>query len=316
MQPGDFGRGQIWSQIKPVHKLGHGYVFVVNDAANLYLLVDLTGDTGDDSGMPATTENDAIELTFDVDLDGQITAQTDEFYFMRAGSEQIFRSISLGQGRKPRLSKTDARASAKFGPSPYSQSAHRQWELSVPLTELSASAGGNVRLGFRVWSSNPPFDDSDPPNLTHDFSQLAQVHLATPPAQAAGGQAGAGPIGSANPSGLVRTINSEGKAELRRPDGSRRILNNCGWTDIFPKGQASTITCAEAQSPDPPPLPVNPQNLKWLDGENASLLAIMKALVGNDQQAVQSYLNSEGADWTVYEKIQKRTKIINQLLSQ
>jgi hypothetical protein len=315
MQAGAFDQSKVWSQIKPVWKLGYGYVFVTNDGTNLYLLVDLTGDTGDDSASPDGVGNDAIELAFDVDHDGQLTPGVDAFYFARAGTGQVSKRVAAGKSKKATQTKTAALMVPRFGPSPASKNPHRAWEISIPLSELSAAPGNDLRLGVRTWSTQPQFEDSQPPDLENDFSKLMDVRLAAPlPAPIKSGQE---PKSSTGPTGpmVIRTIGPDGRVEIQRPDGSRRILNNCGFTEISPTGHQSTITCAEAQPPTPPPLPTNPDNLKWLKTENDSLLAIIKSLVGNDQQAVQHYLDSEGANLTVYDRILRRTTVINQLLS-
>lgn len=315
LQPGAFDQNKIWSQIKPIWKLAYGYVFVTNDGINLYLLVDLTGDTGDDSTSPDGSGNDAIELVFDVDHDGQITPGVDAFYFARAGATQISKRLSAGKARKPAQAKTAARMVARFGSSPISKNPHRTWEIAIPLSELSALPGNDLRMGFRTWSTQPLLDESQPPGFENDFSQLMEVRLAAtllPPSAA--GQEPKTPTGPAGPL-LTRTIRPDGRVEVQRPDGSRRIINNCGYTEISPTGHESTVTCAGVQPPSPPPLPTNPDNLKWLKNENDSLLWIIKSLVGNDQQAIQHYLDSEGSNLTDYDRIYRRTTVINQLLS-
>jgi hypothetical protein len=315
MQPGTFDQSKIWSQIKPTSKLAYGWVFLTNDASNLYVLVDLIGDTGDDSASPDGLGNDTIELVFDVDRDGEITPGIDTFYFARAGVPQISKRLSAGKGKKATQAKTAAAMVARFVFSSYSKSAHRKWEIAIPLAELSSRPGNDLRMGFRTWSTQPLFDDSEPPGFESDFSQLMQVRLAAtllPPA--VGGQEPKTPTGPVGPT-VTRTIRPDGRVEFQRPDGSRRIINNCGFTEISPTGRESTMTCAGVQPPSPPPLPTNPENLKWLKNENDSLLAIIKSLVGNDQQAVQHYLDSEGQNLSDYDRIYRRTTVINQLLS-
>lgn len=314
IRAGSFDQNKIWGQIKPALKLNQGWVYAVNDATSLFLLVDLVADTGDDSDPSGNTANDAIDIVFDIDRDGQITPGTDSSYFARAGSGQVMRAMFQEKRRKPSLTKTGASAIAKFGPSRTSSVPHRQWEIAIPLTELSTTPGSEVRLGIRTWSTNPQFDDINPPGQADDFTRLAAIGVASasaPPVATA-------PVAETPPpsatAGVIRTINSDGKVEIRRPDGSRRIMNNCGWIDIFPDGRRGGVTCAEAPGPSAPPIPTNPQNLNWLIGENDSLLAIMKSLVGNDSDAVQHYLDREPANWTVYDRIKNRTVVIEQLL--
>jgi hypothetical protein len=312
---GAFSESKIWSQIKPVWKLGYGYAFVTNDGTNLYVLVDLTGDTGDDSASPDGVGNDAIELAVDLDRDGQITPNVDVYYLARAGTAQVSKRVSAGKLRKARQAKTGAVIVARFGSSPTSNAPHRSWEISIPLSELSVASVSDLRLGFRTWSTQPQFEDSQPPGFKDDFSHLMEVRLAaTLIAPIASGQAPKTPTGPTSPT-VIRTIRPDGRVEIQRPDGSKRILNNCGFTEVSPDGRQSTIACTDVQPPTAPPLPTNQDNLKWLRNENDSLLAIIKSLVGNDQEAIQHYLNSEGANLNDYDRILRRTTVINQLLS-
>jgi len=314
-EPGSFDRSKFWGEIKAVWKLPHGVVFLANDQTNLYILVDLGADFGDDSNTQGGTQNDGIELVFDVDRNGQVTPGVDISYLARAGLNEILKAVAEGPKRKGHLVKTSARFRAEFGPSPTLKSLHRRWEISIPLSELSAEPGSELRMGFRTWSSNPQFNDSRPENLENDFSQLLAVRLATGMISPIGGGEGPkSPSGPASPV-VTRTILPDGRVQLTRPDGSRKIFNGCGTTQISSTGHQSTYSCAEAQPPNPPPLPSDPDAQKWLRNENDTLLSIIKSLVGNDQQAIQNYLNSEGSNLTDYERIGRRTTIINQLLS-
>jgi len=155
-----------------VFNLGHGFLLCRNDAANLYLLVDLTEDTHDDSG-------DYFWLSFDVNTDQAITSGVDVQYGLYPATHNLGLCYYQGAGATSGLTSTHSQLGAGFGTSSRSTTSHRIWELAISLSEIKAVPNGLVRMGLRTYSQTPAFTDDQPKNFHYDFSQLVEVSLAT-----------------------------------------------------------------------------------------------------------------------------------------
>jgi hypothetical protein len=116
------------------------------------------------------------------------------------------------------------------------------------------------------------------------------------------------------PGAVERRILPDGSVELRYPDGTIRHLFGGGETITRPDGTVSTMLFQNAQPPTPPTAPPDAAHASWLDAENARLLNIMRTLVGNDEPSIQNYLEREGTDRTVYERIEARTEAVGWLV--
>jgi hypothetical protein len=124
------------------------------------------------------------------------------------------------------------------------------------------------------------------------------------------------PPGGAGQSGAVeRRIRPDGTVELHYPDGTIRHLFGGGQTITQPDGSSSTMLYQNAQPPTPPTAPPDASHASWLEAENEQLLNIMRTLVGNDEPSIQNYLEREGADRTIYERIDARTEAVGWLVS-
>ena len=112
-----------------------------------------------------------------------------------------------------------------------------------------------------------------------------------------------------------RRIRPDGSVELHYPDGTIRHLFGGGVTTTRPDGTSSTMLFQNAQPATPPTAPPDSAHANWLEAENERLLNIMRTLVGNDEPSIQNYLEREGADRTVYERIDARTQAVGWLVS-
>lgn len=155
-----------------VYNLGHGSLLCLNDAANLYLLLDLTGDSEGDA-------KDCFWLSFDVNNDQAITAGVDVLYGSYADGGSCGRSYYAGSGATGGLASTFSQFKAGFGPSPRSLASHRIWEIAISLAEIKAFPNGLAGIGVRASSVVPDFTDELPKNFHYDFSHLVKVVLAT-----------------------------------------------------------------------------------------------------------------------------------------
>jgi hypothetical protein len=113
---------------------------------------------------------------------------------------------------------------------------------------------------------------------------------------------------------VKRSILPNGHVQLIYPDGIILEKYPGGFTKTYPDGRTMSASFASAQPPTLPPAP-DPAEEPWLDSHNGYLLNFIKLLVGNDEESIKVYLDSEAGMSGVYEKMSKRTETINYLLS-
>jgi hypothetical protein len=162
----------------PSLPLNHGELRFQNDGSNLYLLIDLTGDTQNDPPLSQSPWGDYFWLTFDVDLDGVITTSTDINYTLYPGTHTLGVQYYVEPAAWTGLSATHSRLGAGFGLTPASANPHRVWELAISLKELKTYPNGLVRMGVKTYSQNPAIADFHPANFTSDFTDLIEIALA------------------------------------------------------------------------------------------------------------------------------------------
>ncbi len=345
----------FWSERRTALRLDRGWLYARNDAEWLYLLLDLTGDTGSDRSSGG---RDYLSLVVDVDGNGRVTPDRDVAYGMYRDRHRLGRQRFHGPGRLTGLQSTRARLAVGFGPSPASRRPHRIWELAIPLAEIEAKAGGAVRLGIRVHSATPGFTEERPPNLYRDFADLLRVRLTAPPmimgviaarpeiatARTERPRVGA-IVGQVDPSVLRRLqprvvlqveeggeradcplpageavdrrIRPDGAVELVYANGSRKVRRQGGWSVYCPDGTAAPVTALFSTQIPPtlPPTLPDETHAEWLAFHANRLLGIIGGVV-DDPDMVQRYLDSEGEDWSVYRRIQERGDTIDYLIAE
>jgi hypothetical protein len=149
----------------------NGFVHLMNDATNLYVLIDVTSDTGGDP-----PGQDSFWLTFDVNRNSSIDTGDVNFSPVYAGDLSFCYShytlsvpvlgecaiMPLGSGAEG------------FGTSVNDPiTPHRIWELQIPRDSnyINATAlNSPLRFALRLGSANPLFDVSTPPNFWLDFA--------------------------------------------------------------------------------------------------------------------------------------------------
>jgi hypothetical protein len=120
---------------------------------------------------------------------------------------------------------------------------------------------------------------------------------------------------NADGSAVKRSILPNGHVQLIYPDGTVLEKYPGGFTKITPDGRRLNASFVSAQPPTLPPTPPDQKEEQWLTWHSEYLLEFIKSLVGNDQESIQIYLDSEASLSTVYDKIAKRTSTINYLLT-
>jgi len=156
-----------------------GLILVQNDASNLYLLIDVITDTYNDPPLAEYPWGDYFWLSFDVDLDGEITPEVDVNYSCFPGTHNLGKQYYVEPGAWTGLGSTDSQLGAGFGPSLKSRIPHRIWEFAISISEIWAVPNGLVRMGLRIYSQNPSFTYEQPQDFTYDFSDLMPVALVT-----------------------------------------------------------------------------------------------------------------------------------------
>lgn len=156
--------------------LQHGVLLAQNDAVNLYVLIDLTGDTSDDPPLTTSPWGDYFNLAFDVNIDGELTKEVDVLYGLHPGTHDLTIQYCIGTGWSG-LVPTVSSLSSGFGESINSAIAHRIWELAISLAEIKAAPASLVRLGVKTYSQNPSFTDCQPEDFFSSFSNLIEIDL-------------------------------------------------------------------------------------------------------------------------------------------
>lgn len=160
-----------------------GFLMVKNDASNIYLALDMVGDTGNDAGT-----NDYYWLVIDSDSNGAVTPSRDVMYSPWPGQpDRLGLWLMAGPNATWPASTGQVIASTErvgFGPSPNSAANHRIWELRLSLAELGiivdpALPPPVVKFGLRVVSSSPAFTFDFPANPLSAFGAFHQMILAT-----------------------------------------------------------------------------------------------------------------------------------------
>ena len=158
--------------------LAHSWIMVRNDVVNLYVLIDVVSDTYEDTSINGSAWPDYFLLSFDVNIDAEITPNVDMNYVGWRANLRLDRQYYLGPNWTGILQgDTAGRLAGGFGPSLNSNTPHLLWELVIPLSEISANRGGKVRIGLRTYSQTPSFIDDYPTGFSSNFSNLMEIML-------------------------------------------------------------------------------------------------------------------------------------------
>ncbi len=318
-----------WDHHSTALRLQRGVLQAQNDGRRLYLFIDLGGDTHQDQPLKKAPWGDFIEISVDVNRDRKVTPKVDVSYGQFPGTYSIGRQYYIRPGAMTGLQKSKARVAAGFGRSLGIPVSHRTWEIAIPLNEIKAKPGDNIRIGIHTHSQRPRFSDQSPANIHKDFSRFHEIRISSgkvgvkhkkmkfiqpAPAKFTQGTVTQGRSGStAKP--VQKTIASNGHVVFKYPDG--KIIEK------FPGGQTITMPNAkpltymystQAPAAIPPSLPDNAES-KWLQGLSSGLMGIIETMVKNDAEAIQHYRQYEGSGASLYEQINKRTTTINYLIT-
>jgi hypothetical protein len=289
----------------------YGWMLLRTDTANLYVALDVTADDVDEGVWSFGTAGDLFELMVDINGD-KVLNVNDVSYSIMPGNPNLPR-LSPGAFVKAsaKSAGTAARVAAGFGPTPRGSAAHRVWEMSIPIVELTSRKAESIGLAARVSSSKPPFSALGPfPDtlLVIDIVRGSPTTLRLPsaPVKSAVAADGGGAI--------RRTILPGGGVELAFPDGTRKQYLGGTTITIFPDGRRSMVSAMSVARATPPSLPSEPGVLTWIELEAADLLETIQQLVGGDAASVANYTESEKG-LSIYKKVDKRIRCIFYLLA-
>lgn len=165
-----------------------GYILVRNDMSNLYMILVITSDIGNDT-VPM---QDSFRLTVDVKADKNIEPNVDVQYTMLPFSTDLGFQHYLGPGSYTPLTPlppdTTSQLGVGFSGSPIlTAPSHRIWELAISFDEIgitpdiwTSGETPKVRVGVRLISTNPNFSVAVPGNFETDFDDLITIYLGYP----------------------------------------------------------------------------------------------------------------------------------------
>ena len=162
-----------------------GFLMVKNDLNNLYVALDLVGDTGNDVGT-----NDYYWFVIDTDRNKAVTPNRDSLFSPWPGQPNRLGMWLMAAPNATWPASTGqviaSQTRVGFGPSPNSAAAHRMWEIRFSLAELGIVVDPSapppvLRFGLRVVSSSPAFTFDFPANPLSAFGSFHEIILATMP---------------------------------------------------------------------------------------------------------------------------------------
>jgi hypothetical protein len=179
------GSAVEWTSVNSTRiPVTNGFIHLMNDANYLYVLIDVTSDTGDDTAF----DDDFFWLTFDVNQNSVIDANIDVNFGTIQGSLTPCIQYYLNPNQWTGCSSpSDLLVSRGFGASVNSATAHRIWELQIPRNLIGAtSTNSPLRFALRLQSLTPSFNAETPPGfylnfatafLTDQMDQMAETGL-------------------------------------------------------------------------------------------------------------------------------------------
>ncbi len=163
----------------------HGYFVLTNDRHRLYILLNMTGDTGNDEDLAG----DTIELRFNVSSGDTPNVMRRYRIDPNTGSLRLEEQTATGQWAVFKPNNRSARAkgfgaffadqsrTASDDATASTASPHRVWELAINLDEISAAPGGEIDMALRARSAKPLIDAHYPVPAKETNLDFATVKL-------------------------------------------------------------------------------------------------------------------------------------------
>lgn len=287
-------------------RYAYGWFLIRVDQDNLYIGLDVSADDVDDGVWTSGIRGDLFEVFVDINGDGVLNVN-DVTYRSKPGQPRgaaRLRGTFVRVGDE-KLEATDARVAVGFAPTARNPTAHRIWELSIPIKELTGGTAASIGLAARVSSSQPPLNEQGPrPDamLILGVVRGSTVALQLPAGQPVPAVASAG-------GGISRAILPDGTVEVTFPDSVKKRYYVGRTETIWPDGRRSSAIAISAPRPSPPALPSETAVRNWIDLEASDLLDTIKTLLRGDDASIGNYLASEQG-LTIYQKVDKRIRCI------
>ena len=170
--------------------IDHGLIKVQNDHTRLYILIDLLQDrTWDPPGI----DGDYINISFDRDRDGEISDVDMNYRLFGGGDNLRYQYYDGPSDFDPVVQPTRSSLGSGFGCFHADGSIvdvaggrvcdeHRLWEIAIDLDEIHTGPGGWTRMGIKVQSDDPSFEEYIPPtDFFADFTELIRVSFEDEP---------------------------------------------------------------------------------------------------------------------------------------
>ena len=167
----------------------NGFITALSDESRLYILLDLLGDTGNDS-----LGSDNFWLSFDIWNDQVIDAGWDLNFRLDGSGDMILEKYtgpnSFAPGNSLNLRSAYGAGFGCFSADGTSEvtfaglipilncDSHRVFEIGIDLHTLLAQPGDVLRVGVRAQSQSPAFTEDNPANFHSDFTELGSITLA------------------------------------------------------------------------------------------------------------------------------------------
>jgi hypothetical protein len=168
----------------------HGFYKVQNDHIRLYILIDVLQDRSWD---PPGVDGDYINISFDRDLNGEISDFDVNYRLFFGGDNLRYQYYDGPADFDPVVHPTRSSLGAGFGCFHADGSIvdvsggqvcdeHRVWEIAIDLEEIHSLPGGTARMGIKVQSDDPDFEEYIPAtDFFADFTELIRVSLEEEP---------------------------------------------------------------------------------------------------------------------------------------
>ncbi len=181
---GEIGYGE-WGEYSAIPFSG-GFIAMQRDFSRLYFLIDVTGDTYNNTAY----DEDYFFLSFDADGDSAISPYRDinftidsnnnmrrQYYLGEADWGEFFGSNS-SRGKNFRCESEDGTYTlTSYIPLKWNCTKHRIWEVAIDLHDIEAREGSTVHMGFMVASANPGIIERHPEYFAVDFTDLYVINI-------------------------------------------------------------------------------------------------------------------------------------------
>ncbi len=159
----------------------YGKLMIKNNYQYVYFLLDIVEDTFEDETLKHPFCHDYFELYVDWKGSGRLTRNFDRVYFACNSSGRLVYRYITDSNAFSGAYNSHGKSKAGFGPTFNSSTAHRYYEIKIPLNEIKIASNDFIRIGFAIYSKNPHISYQYPSNGISDMEKFHTVRLSFPP---------------------------------------------------------------------------------------------------------------------------------------